>query len=144
MNYFTRIFQRFWQKFQNTRFASGCKWLICLFGSSFLQWLKPFFCRFTCQFSHKHFYVEVSFDFRAECMDHFYCQENPSLHKKWSFPLRFSSVNVTKSAGNWRKYLLKKTLTENFIFWTVLYLKCNQNSYSFLTLSIFLNNHFDS
>ena len=30
-----------------------------------------------------------------------------SLHKKWSFPLRFSYVNVTKSAGNcdinWRK-----------------------------------------
>ena len=26
------------------------------------------------------------------------CQQ--SLHKKWSFPLRISSVNVTKSAGN--------------------------------------------
>ena len=28
----------------------------------------------------------------------------PTLHKKWSFPLRISSVNVTKSAGNfyWR------------------------------------------
>ena len=25
----------------------------------------------------------------------------PSLHKKWSFPLRIYSVNVTKSAGNW-------------------------------------------
>ena len=24
-----------------------------------------------------------------------------SLHKKWSFPLRISSVNATKSAGNW-------------------------------------------
>ena len=24
----------------------------------------------------------------------------PTLHKKWSFPLRISSVNVTKSAGN--------------------------------------------
>ena len=23
------------------------------------------------------------------------------LHKKWSFPLRISSVNATKSAGNW-------------------------------------------
>ena len=23
------------------------------------------------------------------------------LHKKWSFPLRISSVNVTKSAGDW-------------------------------------------
>ena len=24
-----------------------------------------------------------------------------ALHKKWSFPLRISSVNVTKFAGNW-------------------------------------------
>ena len=34
------------------------------------------------------------------------------LHKKWSFPLRISSVNVTKSA-------LKKSLMENFIFCAV-------------------------
>ena len=26
-----------------------------------------------------------------------------SLHRKWSFPWRISSVNVIKSAGNWRK-----------------------------------------
>ena len=25
---------------------------------------------------------------------------NDALHKKWSFPLKISSVNVTKSAGN--------------------------------------------
>ena len=36
-----------------------------------------------------------------------------SLHKKWSFPLRISSVNVTKS------HLLKKSLMENFIFCVV-------------------------
>ena len=41
-----------------------------------------------------------------------------SLHKKRSFPLRISSVNVTKSAGNCRKNL-KKSLVENFIFCTV-------------------------
>ena len=29
----------------------------------------------------------------------FYLQDN-ALHKKWSFPLRISSVNVTKSEGN--------------------------------------------
>ena len=28
-------------------------------------------------------------------------QSHFSLHKKWSFPLRISSVNVTKSGGNW-------------------------------------------
>ena len=26
--------------------------------------------------------------------------DNPTLHKKWSFPLRISSVNVTKPIGN--------------------------------------------
>ena len=26
----------------------------------------------------------------------------PTLHKKWSFPLRISSVDVTRSAGNFR------------------------------------------
>ena len=36
-----------------------------------------------------------------------------SLHKKWSFPLRISSVNVTKS------HLLKKSLMQNFIFCVV-------------------------
>ena len=35
------------------------------------------------------------------------------LHKKWSFPLRISSVKVAKS------YLLKKSLMENFIFCAV-------------------------
>ena len=34
------------------------------------------------------------------------------LHKKWSFPLRIPSVNVTEK--NWN--LLKKSLMENFIF----------------------------
>ena len=39
------------------------------------------------------------------------------LHKKWCFPLRIFSVNVTKSAS----HLLKKSLMENFIFCTVLF-----------------------
>ena len=29
-----------------------------------------------------------------------YCQLTYTLHQKWSFPLRISSVNVTKYAGN--------------------------------------------
>ena len=42
----------------------------------------------------------------------------PVLHKKWSFPLKISSVNVTKSASFLRiwSHLLKKSLMENFIF----------------------------
>ena len=42
-----------------------------------------------------------------------------TLHKKWSFPLRISLVNVTKSAVSW-SHSLKKSLMENFIFWEVL------------------------
>ena len=48
----------------------------------------------------------------------FYGRRKSTLHKKWSFPLRISSVNVTKSAGNW-SHLLKKPLMENFIFCAV-------------------------
>ena len=40
--------------------------------------------------------------------------------QKGSFPLRISEVNVTKSAGNWRKsHLLKKSIMENFNFCAV-------------------------
>ena len=48
-------------------------------------------------------------------------KKGTSLHKKWSFPLRISSVNVAKSAGNcgfW-SHLLKKSLMESFGFCTV-------------------------
>ena len=42
------------------------------------------------------------------------------LHKKWSFPLRISSVNVTKSAVLWIwSHSLEKFLMENFIFCAV-------------------------
>ena len=43
-----------------------------------------------------------------------------SLHKKWSFPLRISLVNVTKS-WIW-SHLLKKSLMENSIFCAVIVL----------------------
>ena len=39
-------------------------------------------------------------------------------YKKWSFPLRISSLNVTKSAVSF-SHLLKKSLMENFMFCTV-------------------------
>ena len=45
---------------------------------------------------------------------------NKHCTKKWGFRLRISSVNVTKSAGNW-SHLLKKTLMENSIFCAVLF-----------------------
>ena len=40
-----------------------------------------------------------------------------TVHKKWSFPWRISSVNVTKRIWS---HLLKKLLMENFIFYAVL------------------------
>ena len=45
-----------------------------------------------------------------------------SLHKKWSFPLRISSVNVTKFAGNceFGHIYWKKLLMRNFTFWALL------------------------
>ena len=44
-----------------------------------------------------------------------------TLHKKCNFPLRISSVNVTKSTVNCgTMHLLKKSLMENFIFCAVL------------------------
>ena len=44
-----------------------------------------------------------------------------SPHKRWSFPLRISSVNVTKSALRIWSHLLKKSLMENFIFCAVVF-----------------------
>ena len=38
-----------------------------------------------------------------------------ALHKKWSFPLRISSVNVTKSTGNWKLYFLCSDVTFNIL-----------------------------
>ena len=43
------------------------------------------------------------------------------LHKKWNFPIKVSSVNVTKSGEIWWN-LQKKSLMENFIFCPVLLL----------------------
>ena len=53
---------------------------------------------------------------------YFYSEKltRPTLRKKWGFPLRISSVNVTKSAGNCRfGHLQKKSVMENFIFCAV-------------------------
>ena len=45
------------------------------------------------------------------------------VHKNWSFPLRISSVNVTKSAGNHRKLV---TFTEEILNGK-LYFLCSMN-----------------
>ena len=44
-----------------------------------------------------------------------------ALHKKWSFPLRKSSVNVVHRKLRVWSYLLEKSLLENFIFCAVWY-----------------------
>ena len=64
--------------------------------------LKYFFNFFRCEF----------------CWE---CNLAYSLHKKWSFPLRISSVNVTKSVvfGGFGEHIPKKSLMENFIFSSV-------------------------
>ena len=73
----------------------------------------------------------VNFELAVDDWDWAFCKKlnfrcltgfNNSLHKKLSFPLKISLVNVTKSAGNcgfelriW-SYLPKKSLMENVIF----------------------------
>ena len=44
-----------------------------------------------------------------------------SLHKKWSFPLRISSVNfeICRKLWIW-SHLLRKSLMEDFIFWAMI------------------------
>ena len=61
-----------------------------------------------------------------------------SLHKKWSFPLRISSVNVTKFASFLRiwSHLLKKSLMGNFIFCAV---NSSPDSNHFIICSKFSN-----
>ena len=62
--------------------------------------------------------------------------------KKWSFPLRNSSVHVTKSAGNCGfGHLLKKALMEHFIFCAVYYKMCDCDSAS---QDFFISNTFIS
>ena len=67
------------------------------------------------------------------------------LHKKWSFLLTISSVNVTKSTVSWRnlKNLLKKSLMENFIFCAVSFQRSIQQLVKHLKSSI-LQNGFQS
>ena len=50
-------------------------------------------------------------------VQYYLCFMYHSLHKKWNFPLKIPSVNVTRSPGNcgfWSQ-VLKKSLMENFI-----------------------------
>ena len=70
-----------------------------------------------------------SFWLRNSCFTYLYAQfitlftsKFTALHKKWSFPFRISSVNVTKSAVSLRiwSHLLKKSIMENFIICAVL------------------------
>ena len=61
------------------------------------------------------------YEFQLHCSYQVCSYIKKSLHKKWSFPLRISSVSVTKSAvfmWIW-SHLLKKSFIENFIFCTV-------------------------
>ena len=46
-----------------------------------------------CLVHHEHYIIALIKDLSSDV-------SIIQLHKKWSFPLRISSVNVTKSAGN--------------------------------------------
>ena len=117
-------------------FVSLCKMIV--FGGKapckhpWTWWIMPF-----------HRFLEISFVCLASIIERFclcnhllsgffprhylvcYYYDPFSLHKKWSFPLRISSVNVTK----WK---ILKSLIENFIFCAVFAL------YYFLLIVFFI------
>ena len=70
------------------------------------------------------FLKQLSIDLSAQCFCNLTLMgclnsEKLTLHKTWSFPLKISSVSVTKS-GFW-SHLLKKSLMENFMLCAVWY-----------------------
>ena len=65
-------------------------------------------------FAHFSRSVRVAFRTLPNIYERAFCEN--TLHKKWSFPLRISSVNVTKS----QSHLLKKSVMENLIFCAVI------------------------
>ena len=73
-------------------------------------------------------------------------QRNLTLHKKWSFPFRISSVNVTKSAGNcrsghiyWRNSCGKLYFSSSADLWSSMYPKTCRNGYEFKTTILCIN-----
>ena len=70
----------------------------------------------------------------------FYVFSHRTLHKKWSFPLRITSVNATKSAGTWRDLV---TFTEEiltgklyfFVQWNACFCSCGMRVNSLTQLS---------
>ena len=56
-----------------------------------------------------------------KCLKYLDCQWNSYCTKKWSFPWRISSVNVTKLLTKLLTHLLTKTLMENVIFLCSIY-----------------------
>ena len=94
--------------------------------------------------------ASISFIFLVRTVSRIYVffktkQTSPHSTKKWSFPLRVSSVNVTKSAGNWRN-LLTKFLMESFIFCLLLaWMACSEKNQAFSAkLYIFREIYFGS
>ena len=63
-----------------------------------------------------------------------------TLHKKWSFPLRISSVNVTNFFSFLRiwSHLMKKSLMEHLIFCAVLKEKYSWSLIIFLLINLIL------
>ena len=67
-------------------------WVIVCVGK---QWVR------SAGYSRKSFSkVSLTLRYTAQKMKFFIVLVYITLYKKWSFPLRISSVNVTKSAGN--------------------------------------------
>ena len=81
-------------------------------------------------------YISESLNYYSSKYEELYLFGTFTLHKKWSFPLRISSVSkchqICSLLRIW-SHLLKKTLMENFVFYAVLF----GNAYSGVLHTIF-------
>ena len=69
----------------------------------------------TCE----HNIIDINFWLRKVKSILAFVTKDITLHKKWSFPLRISSVNVTKSTGNYVKNK-DRLFTSDFSFFALI------------------------
>ena len=79
------------------KIITGYGTVIFIWGIFWLKANDRYFCRFRKMVDYHQYVFHFS---RAGQCSNFNKTSDITLHKKWSFHLRISSVNVTKSVGN--------------------------------------------
>ena len=109
-----------WSK-QICKFVSSIKYSLCT-STLILQVWKEFSALRKLK-TYLRFSIITKRLSALTIMNIHYCKkadyEQVALHKKWSFPLRISSVNLTKSASAVRKFLAlhPRTAVSCFLIW---------------------------